>query len=72
MWEAIKSVFKKKRVRVGIYSVAVAFIPLAVAKGWMDAPTGALVLPLILALLNLTPDDVTDAAAESDDNGEAA
>ena len=62
----------KKKVRVGVYSVAVAFIPLAVAKGWMDTPTGALVLPLVLALLNLTPDDVAGATTEYGDSGEVA
>lgn len=49
-----------------------AFIPLAVAKGWMDTPTGALVLPLVLALLNLTPDDVAGATTEYGDSGEVA
>ena len=53
--------FFTKKVRIWIYSVAIAFVPVAVAKGWMDPQSAALVLPLVLALLNLTPDDVTTA-----------
>lgn len=45
-------------VRIWIYSVAVAAVPLAVALGWADPQILALSLPFILALLNLTPADV--------------
>jgi hypothetical protein len=40
-----------------VYSVALAFAPLAVYLGWMDPAALPLVLPLVLALLNLTPED---------------
>lgn len=52
------SKFFPRTVRIWIYSVAVAAVPLAVALGWADPQILALALPFILALLNLTPADV--------------
>lgn len=44
-----------REVRKWIYAVAIAFVPLAVYLGWLDVEASALVLPLILAILNLPP-----------------
>lgn len=52
------SKFFPRTVRIWIYSVAVAAVPLVVALGWADPQILALALPFILALLNLTPADV--------------
>ena len=52
------SKFFPRKVRIWIYSVAVAAVPLVVALGWADPQILALALPFILALLNLTPADV--------------
>ena len=53
-------------VRKWVYGVAIAFVPLAAFLGWMSPQAGALVLPLILAILNLTPDDVTSEEVSED------
>lgn len=47
-----------RAVRKWIYGVAIAAVPLAVALGWADPQVLALALPLVLAILNLTPEDV--------------
>lgn len=43
-------------VRRWIYGIAIAAIALAVQQGWVDAPTAALIAPLVLAILNVKPD----------------
>lgn len=50
----------RKEVRKYIYGVAIAFIPVAVWFDWLDAEATPIILPLILAILNLTPDDDVD------------
>jgi hypothetical protein len=52
-----------RTVRKYIYGVALAAVPLVVALGWADPQILALALPLILALLNLTPEDVENDAS---------
>lgn len=52
-----------REVRKYIYAVAIAFVPLAIYLGWIEPEAAAIVLPLILAVLNLTPKDVDDAPA---------
>lgn len=49
-----------RTVRKYIYGVAIAFVPLAVYLGWIEPEASAIVLPLILAILNLTPTEVED------------
>ena len=48
----------RKPVRIGIYSVALAAVPLGIHEGWWDPEAAALALPMLLALLYLSPDDV--------------
>lgn len=55
--ERLKTIFTRT-VRKYIYLVALAAVPLVVALGWADPQILALALPVLLALLNLTPDDV--------------
>jgi hypothetical protein len=40
-----------------VYRVAVAFVPLAVYLGWVDVKAAPLVLPLLLAALNVPADE---------------
>lgn len=47
-----------REVRKYIYAVAIAFVPLAVYLGWIEPEASAIALPLLLAILNLTPADV--------------
>lgn len=54
--------FFPRAVRAWIYSVAVAAVPVVVALDWADPQVLALVLPLVLALLNLSPEDVASQA----------
>lgn len=49
-----------REVRKYIYAVAIAFVPLAVYLGWIEPEASAIALPLLLAILNLTPKDVDD------------
>lgn len=61
--DTLRAIFNR-RVRAGLYLVALALVPSFVAAG--DLPAWALPLagPPLLALLNLSPGDVED-----DDNG---
>lgn len=54
--------FLNRTVRKYVYGVAIAFVPLAVYLGWIEPEASAIVLPLILAILNLTPQEVDDAS----------
>lgn len=56
----IKKLFKKS-VRRYIYLVFVALIPVAVYFGVIPPEASVVILPLILALLNLTPDEEVTA-----------
>jgi len=58
------SKFLNREVRKYIYAVAIAFVPLAIYLGWIEPEAAAIVLPLILAVLNLTPKDVDDAPVD--------
>ncbi|MFD2840091.1 hypothetical protein ACFSYH_05850 [Populibacterium corticicola] len=53
----MKKLFTRET-RKYVYSVALAFAALAVYLGWMDPAALPVVLPLVLALLNLTPKEV--------------
>lgn len=46
-----------REVRKYIYLVAVAAVPVLVFYGVIEPAAAALVLPLVLALLNLSPDE---------------
>lgn len=48
----------RKPVRIGIYSVALSSVPLGIYEGWWEPEAAALALPMLLALLYLSPDDV--------------
>lgn len=47
-----------RTVRLYVYGVAIAAVPVLVYAGVMDPTAAPIVLPLVLALLNLTPADV--------------
>ena len=50
--------------RLWVYSVTIAVIPLGVFLGWWEEAVAALIPPIVLALLNLTPDDVRASTTE--------
>lgn len=45
-----------------IYSLAIAFVPVAVYYGWLELEASVIILPLILAVLNLTPTEIEEGA----------
>lgn len=47
-------------VRKWVYGVTIALIPVLVYAGVMEPAGAALIAPLALALLNLTPEDTTE------------
>lgn len=47
-----------RELRKYLYGVAIAFIPIAVYYGWVDVEASVLIVPLLVALFNLTPKDV--------------
>lgn len=47
-----------REVRKWIYGVAIAAVPVLVYFGIIDVEASALVLPLLMAILNLNPEDV--------------
>ena len=49
--------FIPREVRKYLYAVFIALVPVAVYFGWIDVEASVVILPLILALLNLTPKD---------------
>lgn len=52
----VSKVFPRE-LRKYIYAVAVAFVPVAIYFRWIEPEAAPIVLPLILALLNLTPEE---------------
>lgn len=55
--------FKKiasREVRKYLYGLAIAFVPVAVYYGWVEVEASILVLPLMVALFNLSPKDVDE------------
>lgn len=57
-----------RELRKYIYGVAIASIPIAVLLGWVDAEAAVYLIPLIVAILSLTPKDtgVENAVTESE------
>lgn len=53
-----------RQVRKYVYLLSVAFVPVAVYFGWIEPEASAIVLPFILALLNLSPSDVEQPVEE--------
>lgn len=49
-----------RTIRKYIYGIGLAAIPVLVYYKVMDPEAAALALPLLLALLNLSPEDATD------------
>lgn len=47
-----------RNVRKYIYGICIAAVPVLVFCGVLEPEAAALVLPLVLAILNLTPEDV--------------
>lgn len=43
-------------IRRWLYGIAIAFVPLAVYLGWLEPEASPLVLPLVLAILNVQDD----------------
>lgn len=56
--------FMPRSVRLWVYSVTIAVIPLGVFLGWWNEAVAVLIPPIVLALLNLTPDDVKPSTTE--------
>lgn len=57
--EKFKSVLRavfSYRNRAYIYHVALAAVPVAIWEGWMDPKLAPLALPLLVAILKLSPD----------------
>lgn len=52
----IKNLFNRTT-RLWLYGVAIAFIPLAVFVGWLKPEAVPIVVPLVVAILNITPKD---------------
>lgn len=46
-------------VRRWLYSIAIAFVPLAVYLGWLAPEASPIVIPLILAVLNVNDEGET-------------
>ena len=47
------------RFRRWLYGIAIAFVPLAVYAGWLAPEASPIVIPLILAVLNVNDDGET-------------
>lgn len=62
--QAVNDTLMPRTARLWVYSVTLAIIPLGIILGWWDETVAALVPPIVLALLNLTPDDVRTVATE--------
>ena len=58
-----------REVRKYLYSVAIAFFGLAAWKGWIEPEALPLLVPLVVAILNLTPKDTNP---ELEQEGETA
>ena len=59
MYPKVKAVLRdvfKYRNRLYIYGVAFAAVPLAIWRGWMEPEMAPLALPLLIAILKLSPD----------------
>lgn len=48
------------RFRRYLYGVCIAAVPVAVYAGWLPAEASPVILPLILAILNVNDDDTAD------------
>lgn len=46
-----------REVRKYLYGVAIAALPIAILLGWFTPETAVLLVPLIVAILNLKPED---------------
>ena len=53
-----------KQVRLYIYGVAIAALTAAVGFGYLPPASGGLLVPLIMAILNVTPDEVKEDSAD--------
>lgn len=54
------SKFVTPAVRRWLYGIAIAFVPLAVYLGWLEPEASPIVIPLILAILNVQDDGAPD------------
>lgn len=50
-----------RQVRLYLYSITIAAVPLLVHFGIIDVEASVLIIPLIVALLNLTPKEAKEA-----------
>jgi hypothetical protein len=46
-----------RTVRKYIYGVCIAAVPVLIYVGWLPAEAAPIILPLVLALLNLSPEE---------------
>lgn len=52
--------FLPRTARMYLYGIAIAFVPLAVYFGWIEPEAAPIILPLIVAILNITPKEKED------------
>ena len=53
--DVLKNYLIGREFRKYLYGVAVAFIPFAIYKGWMDIEASPLIIALVVAIFNLSP-----------------
>lgn len=58
-----KSKFTSREFRKYLYGIAITAIPFAVYFEWITPEASLLIIPLLVAVLNLTPEDANDTAA---------
>lgn len=61
MWEFLKSTAG----RTWLYTVCIAALPVGIAAGVLTKESAALVVPLIVALLNVHPKDAATGSSSS-------
>ena len=59
-----------REIRKYVYGVAIAAVPFAVHYGWIEPEASVVILPLLMALLNLTPKEVAQEVYNEDEFSE--
>ena len=49
-----------RELRKYLYGLAIALVPIAVHYGWIDVEASVIIIPLIVAIFNLTPKEVEE------------
>lgn len=63
----ILSFLVSREARKYLYSLLIAFVPIALLNGWMEPEAAPLVIGFIVALLNLTPDSPEGPVEKEDE-----